>query len=154
MSRTTGGVFAALLVMTVAACGAPSAPRAPVVSKVITPLSATPGPSAAVPPAPTLLSPVSAVSMPANLGRPDRLVGLPPLEVTALLGEPGFLRRDGPSELWQYRGETCVLDIFLHKDANGARVTHVEMRGRSVARADVDGCWRTLVATAKPKTSD
>ena len=154
MTLKFGGAFAALLLTTVAACGSPSAPRPTVASQPTASVAAAAPAAAIVPPAPGLLASARGPEIPANLGRPDRLVGLPPLEVTALLGEPGFSRRDGPAELWQYRGESCVLDLFLHKDGPALRVTHVEVRGRSVSRVDVDGCWRALVQTAKPKRLD
>ena len=42
------------------------------------------------------------------------LMGLAVPEIIALLGNPQFQRMDAPAELWQYRQNGCVLDLFLY----------------------------------------
>ena len=60
----------------------------------------------------------------------SNLVGRDAREVAELLGPPHLKRRDPPAELWQYRAEPCVLDLFLYADkaGGGFTVTHMEMR--------------------------
>ena len=49
--------------------------------------------------------------------------------VTALLGPPDYRRRDKPAEIWQYRNDACVLDLFLYStDGAPARVNHMDFR--------------------------
>ena len=59
---------------------------------------------------------------------PARLMGLGPAQLTGMLGEPTFVRRDGGGEIWQYRDSACVLHLFLYRDDRNARVEHVELR--------------------------
>ena len=125
-------IFAALAVV---ACGTPqpaqvtaSAQAAP---KIDTPEFDTPKfdtPEKVVVPDP------SAEIYPA----PNLTTGLNRQLLITLLGEPGFMRRDGPAEIWQYKTLACTLDVFLYKDAVGPvyRVTHFETRG--VARTTTD----------------
>ena len=39
--------------------------------------------------------------LPGGLSEPARLKGLTPIQVTSVLGRPGFTRRDAPAEIWQ-----------------------------------------------------
>ncbi len=55
-------------------------------------------------------------------------MGLDPTQLTGMLGEPTFVRRDGGGEIWQYRDGACVLHLFLYNDDRAARVEHVELR--------------------------
>ena len=61
---------------------------------------------------------------------PDRVLGLDGRAVEALLGEPDFVRRENPMELWRYRHERCAVALFLYAeeaDKHGPlRVRHVE----------------------------
>ncbi len=59
---------------------------------------------------------------------PSRLMGLDPTQVTAMLGTPTFVRRDGGGEIWQYRDHGCILDLFLYRDGETARVYHFDLR--------------------------
>ncbi len=82
-----------------------------------------------------------------SLPRAGELIGLPPQEVTAFLGPPGFKRRDDPAEIWRYAGGTCFLDLFLYKRGGGFTVAHAEARGRSVVQVSADDCLRDLFET-------
>ena len=61
---------------------------------------------------------------------PDRVLGLDGQAVEALLGEPDFVRRENPMELWRYRHEGCAVALFLYADEadrrGPLRVRHVE----------------------------
>ncbi len=77
-------------------------------------------------------------------------MGLSAAAVTALLGPPDYRRRDKPAEIWQYRNDACVLDIFLYS-ANGApaKVNHMDFRRPGADRDKAglsDGeCFRGFV---------
>ena len=62
---------------------------------------------------------------------PSRLMGLDGAALGALLGRPALRRVEPPAEVWQYRGERCVLDVFLYAPGAGAPhvVTYYEIRG-------------------------
>ncbi len=59
--------------------------------------------------------------------------------VTALLGPPDYRRRDKPAEIWQYRGDACVLDIFLYSaDGAPAKVNHMDFRRPGSGQKETD----------------
>lgn len=115
------------------------------------------GPGSA--PVPSLLPAVDrlpppevAVAVPTALPGPERLSGMTGTDLAALFGEPVFVRRDPPAEIWQYATDACVLDLFLYKDGPDApfRVDHFEFRGRTVAGVVPSECYRNLLA-ARPR---
>lgn len=115
-------------------------------------------PRPAPPPAPRLRSPLASpdthVSVDTNrLPGPDFLLGMTRDGVRELLGRPGFIRRDGTAVLLQYRGATCILDIFLYKDPATAAVTvtHVEVRGRNVLNQPRQECFLGLLGKREKK---
>ncbi|MBM3598638.1 MAG: hypothetical protein FJX35_10525 [Alphaproteobacteria bacterium] len=84
---------------------------------------------------------------------PKTLVGLTGKQVAELLGRPGFVRRDAPAEVWQYRGADCVLDIFLYAEPLGAdggtKVHHVELRARQMAQPSPPSCFDGMLGRAR-----
>ena len=48
--------------------------------------------------------------------KPDELIGLNPDLVLELLGEPVWRQREPPSEIWQYSGNNCTLQLVLLVD--------------------------------------
>lgn len=68
------------------------------------------------------------------------------IEIAGLLGDPGFVRRDPPAELWQYRASECTLDLFLYDDGYGDyRLTHFDFRGATFTDAARDDCLRDIL---------
>lgn len=84
---------------------------------------------------------------PVVLPPPDSLLGRDAGEVAELLGDPSFRRRDKPAELWQFRGEACVLDLFLYPPATGGQhqVTHYGVRGRGQQTRTARDCFHDLL---------
>ncbi len=76
---------------------------------------------------------------------PTRILGLGPDRLTELLGRPELTRREPPAEIWQYRGETCVFDVFLYEEAGLVRVTYLEARDESAQRVAERGCLNQLL---------
>jgi hypothetical protein len=66
-------------------------------------------------------------------GQLSRLKGLTPVQLKTILGTPGFRRRDEPAEIWQYRGQGCILDVFLYDGATGKAVQFYSVRGQEPA---------------------
>jgi len=77
---------------------------------------------------------------------PERLVGLGSEAIQNMLGVPDFKRRDPPAEIWQYRKDSCMLDVFLYQIENAYRVTHVEARSHSVAQVSGTECLLEALA--------
>lgn len=114
---------------------------APQQSETTEPASTEPTPApevaAVVPPPPPEPEPV-----------PDftKFINQEGLEITAILGEPGFVRRDPPAELWQYRTQDCTLDLFFYDDGYGVyRLAHLDFRGAIYNRDQEDNCLRDII---------
>ena len=72
---------------------------------------------------------------------PGDLTGLSPGALTGLLGDPELRRPEGPAEVWQYRTDRCVVDVFLLAEGSAdARVAYAEARSRSDGPADAASC--------------
>ncbi len=64
---------------------------------------------------------------------PDSLLDVYGRDVFEVFDKPEMVRRDAPTTVWQYRNETCVLDLYFTtaKDsAMAAPVVHYEVRLR------------------------
>ena len=82
-------------------------------------------------------------------GLEARIKGMEKNAIARLLGEPGFIRRDDPAEIWQYRGERCILDVFMYKDGNSFIAAHVTLRSRTVERPADEECYANIFARGK-----
>lgn len=76
---------------------------------------------------------------------PDQFLGLSGVSVAERLGDPDLLRRDGPAEVRQYRGEACVLDVFLYPQDDALTVKYVELRGASLEPEARRACLASLI---------
>lgn len=76
---------------------------------------------------------------------PRRLMGLGPAGLGAILGEPQLVRREAPAEIWQYRSQTCVFDVFLYDQAGAQRVTYLEARDGDAAKIETRPCLNELL---------
>lgn len=73
------------------------------------------------------------------------LVGMTAQQLGGLLGQPRYLRRETPAQVWQYADRRCILDIFLYPDQGEYRVVHVETRDpRSLSALNVGSCLNGL----------
>lgn len=85
---------------------------------------------------------------------PAQFIGLDAVALAGLLGEPVRVRRDGSSEIRQFRaGNACQLDAFMYADVAQTRVVHVELR-RGLDRLEgsaAQECMRRLLTP--PATS-
>jgi len=100
-----------------------------------------------------------AASLPAKAPPPkvyppaSNLAGLDGKQVIGLLGFPGFKRKDDPALIWQYRTQTCALDLFLYRAGDGAtyRVRHFETRLRAKDAVSVQDCFVGLLKAHEQK---
>jgi len=124
---------------------------APVAAPVATP--ATEGQTA---PAPQLAPEVPEIAAlppePVIDDDPARLMGLDRAGLAKLLGDPELTRREPPAEIWQYRGGSCVFDVFLYEQAGRHLVTYLEARDGAARRIGARGCLNELLRArlAKP----
>ncbi len=65
----------------------------------------------------------------------------------ALLGEPGFRREEINAQVWQYLGESCVLDVYLYSEGASApyRVAYYEVRAEARDGGAERRCFRGLL---------
>ena len=119
----------------------PAAPPGPQSSsEQADPGSAAPAPALAARPEP---------AEPTVDSNPERLLGLDRGGLTDLLGSPAFVRDDAPAQLWRYRNETCLLDLFLYTDNDPYRkrltVKHYEARGAGDNKIEAEACLKNLL---------
>ena len=46
------------------------------------------------------------------------------------MGAPSLIRHEPPAEVWQYRSEACVLDIYFYDSTRNPRADYAELRDR------------------------
>ncbi len=84
------------------------------------------------------------------------LLDLTGSEVRAILDQPELVRRDAPTIVWQYRNDSCVVDLYFTTTAakaSKAPVVHYEARGRTDEVSDEfasENCVESLVRDATP----
>ncbi len=79
---------------------------------------------------------------------PRRFIGAKPDFLLEELGQPSSLRKESPAEVWQYRSEQCVLDIFLYEEADGPSVVYLEARDLYAEPAEAAPCLSRLLDIA------
>lgn len=87
---------------------------------------------------------------------PQQFMGLDQPGVSAIIGKPAMIRRDGPAQVWQYRGPGCYLDIFMYRQDNDTfEVRYVDLRAPELAEDKHRGCLADLIRSnrQKPATS-
>jgi hypothetical protein len=80
---------------------------------------------------------------------PNNLIGQNQERLIRLLGAPSFKRRDAPAEIWRYRNQNCLLDLYLYPpEGSGAaralQVTFIEARTPQGPGAQVASCLNAL----------
>lgn len=93
------------------------------------------------PPAPVAAAPPVASHPVLEVAQLGSLKTMSSQALVARLGEPDFTRHDPPAEIWQYRGSTCVLDVFLYPEDDGQmKVAHAATRDRDRLQAPENAC--------------
>ncbi len=120
-------------------------------------------PVVAAPPPPAITLPAPVPGEPPRRAESRDAIGKSAAELRVLFGEPGLLRREPPSEVWQYTAQSvpgqnavpgqnsgpstgCVLIFVLYPDGDTLRVNHAQSlprrRGNPVGDAD---CMEALL---------
>ncbi len=108
--------------------------------------------TAALPPGPEAALPKAARAEVTVDDDPDALMGLDRESLEGRLGRPVLVRLEDPAEVWQYRGEGCVFDLFLYPDNGSRAVVYLEARDLTAQPIEARPCLRGLLETraAKP----
>ena len=94
--------------------------------------------------------PQAAIALQAPPPVSSQLLGMTPVHVTALLGQPELIRFEPPAQVWLYRNQSCVFHVYLYTTSGNAgyNVSHiaaVSLRGQPLA---VDSCFAETVTGA------
>lgn len=151
--RLTGLAFVVVL----ASCAAPPPERtsapAPAQKPVAQEVVDDPAPQAAP------SKPVSTATLPAQPevpvnDDPGQFLSQGPDTIAAALGDPALIRRDGPAEVWQFKGQNCILDVYMYVQNSGAfLVQHVELRGSGLSESTRRNCLAEMLRDQVRKTS-
>lgn len=81
---------------------------------------------------------------------PQQFMGLNQAGVTEIIGNPALIRRDGPAEVWLYRGQGCLFDIFLYRqDDDSFQVRYVELRAPDLPEDKHRACLADIIRAGK-----
>ena len=86
----------------------------------------------------------------APLPTPELLMGADRNTIAERLGKPEFLMRAQASEIWQYRANNCVLDVYLYEDEGDMRVFYMEARDLAGVELATGTCMQAVHATRQP----
>lgn len=81
----------------------------------------------------------------------EELKSRPPAAISSLLGEPTYIRREQPAEVWQFVTGRCVLDITFYPDRTAPEnrlSSWIESRDMSGRRMAVPDCLKSFAASA------
>jgi hypothetical protein len=81
---------------------------------------------------------------------PEAIIGLDSDGLTDELGTPVFLMRAQASEIWQYRAENCVLDLYLYEESGALRVFYLEARDSYGTTQAPGACIAAVHAARQP----
>lgn len=144
-NRLMGMVATGLMALALTACASrtlpPSASAAP---------AATVSSASNSAPATTPAVQQATATAPAATGNAQSkdLMGMGPDDLQHLFGHPQLVRNETGAEVWQYRAQACVLDLYLYPQESAGtplRVTYLEARDRSAASLATDPCVSALM---------
>jgi len=95
----------------------------------------------AIPNVPTDLATTTSAAFTPTAGN---LMGADPAKLEQWLGKPGLVRVDDPAQVWQYRDQGCVVDVYLYPSADGMAVSHAEARSQKYAGDPMNPCLALL----------
>jgi hypothetical protein len=78
------------------------------------------------------------------------LMGTGPDSLTRIFGEPSFVRRDPPAQLWQYKTTACIMDLYLYENTSQLyALSHLEIRTTNFAYDNYEDCARQILRNLK-----
>jgi hypothetical protein len=82
----------------------------------------------------------------------NSFIGLGDAELSRTLGQPKFVRKDEPAEIWQYSGADCVVDFYLYTGDAGLAVAYMEARDQTAESTPTDRCVKSLLQSVSADT--
>ena len=76
---------------------------------------------------------------------PASLIGLAPQQIGETLGLPELQRIEPPAEVWQYRTQSCVFDLYIYDEEGDRRAVHYTARSRDNGEVDAGQCLGSIV---------
>ena len=70
----------------------------------------------------------------------ENLLGTDSAKLETWLGKPRLIRHDDPAQVWQYRNNSCVLDVYLYPAEDELKVAHAEARTQAITASPVSAC--------------
>lgn len=64
------------------------------------------------------------------------LIGSTSAATRSLLGTPAAVRHEPPAEIWQYRSQNCVLDVYIYDTVRHAEIRERQHAGNTSAAID------------------
>lgn len=82
---------------------------------------------------------------------PETVIGRSIADIQHVLGDPYFLRWEGPAQVMQYKNQRCVVDLFFYEAKPGAPFLLTHMAGRSDdgKRMEAGDCFRSHLPDGK-----
>jgi len=82
------------------------------------------------------------IQQPAPPPEPERLQGMNPGEVMALLGDPSLVRRDGAIQVMLFENEACVFEVVFREPSQNEyfQAHHIAARDRDGRATDTQAC--------------
>jgi hypothetical protein len=152
INKIAGVTLAGALAVALAGCAArmPATAAASSAAPVRTATAPT-SPGSAASSTERRAAPSASLAAPADPADDEDVMGLSPDELQSLLGQPQMVRDETGAEVWQYRTQACVLDLYLYpQEAQGGaaslRVAYLEARDRSAANFAAARCVTALMA--------
>ena len=105
------------------------------------------------PRAPQQAVPQVALPPPPPPGEPVDIVGLQAQQLKTAFGDPAFVRKDGPAQMWRYDGMSCKAFFFLYSAGAALTVKHVETLPRGTVMAADQACLAQLRRGSLPAVS-
>jgi hypothetical protein len=78
-------------------------------------------------------------------GDPKELVGLDNMAVRHALGDPLWIRKEQPAQVWQYATADCIVDLYLYEENGGLKVTFIEARSHKAEAEPTARCLKSLL---------
>jgi hypothetical protein len=78
-------------------------------------------------------------------GDPKELLGLDYAAVLRALGDPLWVRKEQPAEVWQYATADCIVDLYLYDEGGALKVTFVEARSHKAEAEPTARCLKSLL---------
>lgn len=97
-------------------------------------------------PSPATQNPTQSRTANVNVGEPqaEQLLNKAPAMVQGFLGQPSLVRHDGNVQVFQFKNQTCVLDVYFYREGagEGFLANHVDVRTNNGGELEPNTCLK------------